>query len=78
MFKYPVGYLIALQIVQNIHEQGARYAEKYTRMLKAGNAAPAVDLLRTIDIDVDDPNLYGSGLRIFESLITNLEEACYA
>ena len=58
VYKYATGISAAIIIASNILSRKDDYVKKYIEMLKQGCTKKAVDLLKMVDVDLEDINTY--------------------
>ena len=72
MYKYASGYLLAFNIVNNLSKDG--YLDKYIDFLSSGSSMDAASLLKKIDIDIYDKDIFVNSFTLLEEYINELEE----
>ena len=58
VYKYATGVSAAIIIAKNILDGKPGYVEKYINMLKQGCTKKSVELLKMVDVDLEDPATY--------------------
>ena len=58
VYKYATGVSAAIIIAKNILDKKTKYVEKYINMLKQGCTKKSVELLKMVDVDLEDPATY--------------------
>ena len=58
VYKYATGVSAAIIIAKNILDGKTGYVEKYINMLKQGCTKKSVELLKMVDVDLEDPATY--------------------
>lgn len=58
VYKYATGVSAAIIIAKNILYKKPKYVEKYINMLKQGCTKKSVELLKMVDVDLEDPATY--------------------
>ena len=58
VYKYATGVSAAIIIAKNILDKKPKYVEKYINMLKQGCTKKSVELLKMVDVDLEDPATY--------------------
>lgn len=58
VYKYATGVSAAIIIAKNILDEKSGYVEKYINMLKQGCTKKSVELLKMVDVDLEDPATY--------------------
>lgn len=74
VYAYAYGNLLALSIFRRYQESGPEFAGSYLEFLAAGGSQAPDELVRTLGMDITDPNFWANGLRILEDLVTQVEE----
>ncbi len=76
VYKYATGFISACAIAQRLVSGDKEYVKKYIGFLSAGSSVDPLDLLRGLDVDLEDPStlqgafeLYGQLLKQYEKLI---------
>lgn len=69
VYKYATGVSSAIIIAKNILEHKEGYVEKYIDMLKRGCTLKSVDLLKLVDVDLEDVKTYENAINWMEDLI---------
>ena len=68
MYKYATGVSAAIVIAKNILEKKPGYVEKYIDMLKQGCTKKSVELLKMVDVDLEDSKTYENAVKWMEGL----------
>ena len=74
VYKYATGVSAAIIISTNILSGKEGYVEKYINMLKQGCTKKAVELLKMVDVDLEDSNTYKGAIDFYRELIKELKE----
>lgn len=74
VYKYASGVSAAIIIANNILSKKEGYVEKYIEMLKQGCTKKAVDLLKMVDVDLEDINTYKGAIDFYRELTDELQE----
>ena len=74
VYKYATGVSAAIIIATNILSGKDGYVEKYINMLKQGCTKKAVELLKTVDVDLEDINTYKDAINFYRELTKELQE----
>ena len=74
VYKYATGVSAAIIIATNILSGKEGYVEKYINMLKQGCTKKAVELLKMVDVDLEDSNTYKGAIDFYRELIKELKE----
>ena len=73
VYKYSTGISAAVVIANNILEQKEGYVDKYIDMLKQGCTKDSVELLKMVDVDLEDIKTYENSIQFMKDLINQLE-----
>lgn len=74
VYKYATGVSAAIMIASNILSRKDGYVEKYINMLKQGCTKKAVELLKMVDVDLEDINTYKGAIDFYRELTEELKE----
>lgn len=74
VYKYATGISAAIIIATNILSGKEGYVEKYIDMLKQGCTKKAVELLKMVDVDLEDINTYKGAIDFYRELTEKLKE----
>ena len=74
VYKYATGVSAAIIIAKNILEHREGYVEKYIDMLKKGCTLKSVELLKLVDVDLEDVKTYENGRNWMKELMKKLEK----
>ena len=74
VYKYATGVSAAIIIATNILSKKEGYVEKYINMLKQGCTKKAVDLLKMVDVDLEDINTYKGAINFYRELTKELKD----
>ncbi len=74
VYKYATGISAAIIIATNILSKKEGYVEKYINMLKQGCTKKAVELLKMVDVDLEDINTYKGAIDFYRELTEKLKE----
>lgn len=69
VYKYATGVSAAIVIAKNILEKTPGYVEKYINMLKQGCTKKSVELLKMVDVDLEDIKTYEQAIEWMKNLI---------
>ena len=75
VYKYATGVSAAIIIATNILSKKEGYIEKYINMLKQGCTKKAVELLKMVDVDLEDINTYKGAIDFYRELTEELKES---
>ena len=68
VYKYATGVSAAIVIASNILEGKPGFVEKYINMLKQGCTKKSVELLKMVDVDLEDTKTYENAIYFMENL----------
>lgn len=74
VYKYATGISAAIIIATNILAGKEGYVEKYINMLKQGCTKKAVELLKMVDVDLEDINTYKGAINFYRELTKELKK----
>ena len=74
VYKYSTGISSAIAIASKILAKEEGYIEKYIEMLKQGGAKSSIELLKMVDVDLENKETYNLAFKYFEEKLNNLEE----
>ena len=74
VYKYSTGITSAIAIASKILEKEPEYVEKYINMLSLGGAKGSLDLLKMVDVDLEDENTYEIAFKYFEKNLNELKK----
>ena len=74
VYKYATGISAAIYIANKIlkHENG--YLEKYIQMLSQGKAKKSIDLLKMVDVDLENVEVYDEVIKYFNEKMDILKK----
>lgn len=73
VYQYATGYAAAIALSQRILKEGAPAVADYLSFLSNGCSADPVTLLRGAGVDMASPEPVAAALKLFDSLVTELE-----
>lgn len=73
VYKYATGFSAATAISNGI-VSGKGDLDSYLNMLRAGGSKPPLELLRSAGVDLRNPDPIDQGLRLFDSLVSDLSD----
>ena len=73
VYKYATGISAAIIIANNILSGEEGYVQKYIEMLKQGCTKKTVELLKMVDVDLEDINTYKGAIDFYKELIDELQ-----
>ena len=74
VYKYATGISAAIIIAKNILEGKEGYKEKYIEMLKQGCTKKSVDLLKMVDVDLENIETYKGAIDFYKDLTMELKK----
>lgn len=74
VYKYATGISAAIIIATNILAGNEGYVEKYIDMLEQGCTKKAVELLKMVDVDLEDINTYKGAINFYRELTKELKK----
>ena len=72
VYKYATGVSAAIVIAKNILEKGKEYVDRYIDMLKRGCSKKSVELLKLVDVNLEDVSTYENAVSFIKDLIDEL------
>lgn len=73
VYKYATGISAAISIASKILNQEEGFIDKYITMLKQGCMQKSIDLLKIVDIDLENPDTYKITSDFYQEKITELK-----
>ena len=73
VYKYATGVSAAIIIATNILEKKEKYVEKYIDMLKKGCTKKSIELLKMVDVDLENTKTYECAINFYNELIEELK-----
>lgn len=73
VYKYATGISAAISIASNILSKGESFVEKYINMLKQGCSKKSIDLLKMVDVDLEDTAVYQNAMDFYKNKIEELK-----
>ena len=74
VYKYATGISSAISIADNILNKGETFVNRYIEMLKQGCSKKSIDLLKMVDVDLEDEHVYKQAINFYERKIEELEQ----
>lgn len=74
VYKYATGFISASIIAKNIYEGKKGYLEKYLKFLSSGSSIYPIDLLKTVDVDLEKQETLSSAFDVYKKYIAEFEE----
>ncbi len=73
VYKYATGVSAAVVIAKNILDGKEGYVDKYIDMLKQGCSKKSIELLKMVDVDLEDVATYDNASLFMQDLVNELE-----
>ncbi len=73
VYKYATGISAAIVIANNILKKKEGYVEKYIDMLSRGCTKKSVELLKLVDVDLENIKTYEGAIEFYKELIEELK-----
>ena len=73
VYKYATGISAAIVIATKILNKEEGFVEKYIEMLKQGCSKKSIDLLKMVDIDLEDIETYNKTIKFYDNKIEELK-----
>lgn len=73
VYAYAFGNLLALSVYQRYREVGESFVDSYLGFLAAGGSRRPDELVRSLDMDVNDPAFWQNGLKILDRMVGEVE-----
>ena len=70
VYKYATGVSAAIVIAKNILEKKEGYVDRYIEMLKQGCTKKSIELLKMVDVDLEDIKTYENAINFMKELIS--------
>lgn len=74
VYKYATGISAAIVIANNILKGKEGYVQKYIDMLSSGCTKKSIELLKMVDVDLEDIKTYEGAIEFYYDLIKELEK----
>lgn len=74
VYKYSTGICAAISIASNILSKGNEFVEKYINMLKQGCTRKSIELLKMVDVDLENTKVYQEAMDFYKSKMEELEK----
>jgi oligoendopeptidase F len=75
-YNYP--YVYAQMFVYSIYgkylQEGKAFVSKMKKALSAGSSLSPIEIGKIFDLNIEDPNFWNNGIKVFERFINNLEK----
>ena len=72
-YAYSFGELLVLALYEKYRRDGSAFVPRYLDLLAAGGSDTPQNLLRRIDVDIDDPQFWQLGLEPFSQMVDEAE-----
>src|SRR5438309_3581550 len=77
VYAYAFGNLLALSVYHRFLERGPDFVDDYLEFLAAGGSTRPDELVKRIGMDITDPGFWDSGLKILDSMVTEVERLAW-
>ena len=74
VYTYATGISAAIIIAKNIWNKKTGYVEKYIEMLKQGCTKKSVELLKMVDVDLENIDTYKCAIKFYKEMTETMEE----
>ena len=74
VYKYATGITAAIVIANKILSGEEGYVSRYKEMLKQGRSKSSIELLKMVDVDLENEETYKDAFRYYEDLLKNFKE----
>ena len=74
VYKYATGVSAAIAIATKILNKESGFVERYIDMLKQGCSQKSIDLLKMVDVDLENKNTYKYTIKFYEERIEELKK----
>ena len=74
VYKYATGIASAIVIANKILSGEPGYVEKYKNMLSLGRTKDSIELLRMVDVDLENEETYRQAFKYYENSLNKLKE----
>ncbi len=75
VYKYATGISAAASLSQQILKEGMPAVERYTGFLRSGGSDYPLELLKKAGVDLSEPKPVEDALKVFESILDELEKS---
>lgn len=76
VFQYATGFSAAVAISSRILAEGKTAVDDYKKFLSGGSSTDPISLLKIAGVDMSSPEPINAALKLFDELITEMEELC--
>ncbi len=73
VYSYAFGELLVLSLYGIYQKEGPSFVEKYFTLLTAGGSATPYELLKPLNIDLDDNDFWNNGLNLINDMLIQVE-----
>ncbi len=73
VYKYATGFSAAISISDQILKEGRPAVERYKKFLQSGGSDYPIELLKIANVDMSTPEPVDKALKVFESLLDQME-----
>lgn len=77
VFQYATGYSAAIALSKKILMEGENAVQQYIEFLKSGSSDYSINVLKNAGVDMSSPAPIESALKVFEDLLTEMEEIAF-
>ena len=74
VYKYATGFSAAISISQQILNEGQPAVQRYLKFLKSGGSDYPIELLKIANVDMSTTEPVNNALKLFGSLLDQMEE----
>ena len=74
VYKYSTGISAAISIAKNIMLQGEEFVNKYIEMLKQGCSKKSINLLKIVNVDLENMEVYQATADFYKEKLDDLKE----
>ena len=74
VYKYSTGISAAISIANNIIKKGEKFTKKYIEMLKQGCSKKSIQLLKMVDVNLEEEKVYKEAINFYNEKIEELKE----
>lgn len=73
VYSYAFGELLVLALYGIYEKEGSAFIGKYLELLKAGGSDTPYNLLKSFEINLDDPTFWHTGLEFIDTMLREVE-----
>ena len=73
VYSYAFGELLVLALYGIYQKEGTPFVDKYFTLLEAGGSSTPYDLLKPLNIDLEDKEFWDNGLDLIENMLQMVE-----